>query len=215
MKTQLAWIFGGGSVVALGLLTTVGGCSSSGNGNDAGPDVTSMQDSSGNDVSNNNDVGSDVQDAGGPDCKTVPTGAPFETDSGPYCPFQASPDGGQLFGPCGRGNHCCDFTSGSNPSTCEPLATACTFEAGTNADFQCNETADCPNGSICCMNANATLGQDQGCTYFFASKDHGTSCVTGTTCPGPIQVCGQTADCPSPKTCMPMDTLAVWLGVCQ
>ncbi len=214
MKTQLAWIFGGGSVVALGLLTTVGGCSSNGNGTDAGPDVTTMQDS-GNDVSNQDVVGNDVQDAGGPDCKTVPTGAPFETDSGPYCPFQAAADGGELFGPCGRGNHCCDFTSGSNPSTCDPLATACPFEAGTNADFQCNETADCPNGSICCMSASATLGQDQGCSYFFASKDHGTSCVTGTTCPGPIQVCGQTADCPSGMTCQPLDTLAVWLGVCQ
>jgi len=215
MKTQLAWIFGGGSVVALGLLTTVGGCSSTGNGNDAGTDVTTAQDT-GKDTQNTNDVANDqeVQDSGA-DCKTVPSDVPFETDAANaiYCPFQESSDGGELFGPCGRGNHCCDYTSGSNPSTCLPLGTACPFEAGTNADLQCEESADCQNG-VCCM-TGASLGMDQGCSYFFASKNHGTACVTGSSCGGTSpQICGQTADCTT-GTCQPIYTLGVWLGVCQ
>jgi len=209
MKKQLAWIVGGGSVAAMALLTTIGGCSNNNNnGEDAGKDAT------GQDVMMGQDVANDqvVQDSGGADCHTVPQGVPFNGDAGPYCPYQLSADGGTLFGACGQGNHCCDFTSGSNPSTCEPLGTACTFEAGTNADFQCNVPGDCTAGQSCCMNASATLGQDTGCSYYFESKDHGTTCMQ--TCPG-LQLCGQTSDCPNGKTCQPLYTLAVWLGVCN
>ncbi len=211
---KLAWIVGGGSVAAaLGLLAMMGGCTSGNGQNDGGTDSTTKDTSSDN---NTNDVATEGGQDAGADCKTVPTGAPFETDAGPYCPFQASADGGTKFGACGQGFHCCDYTSGSNPSVCEPNGTACAFEAGTNADFQCNETADCPNGNVCCMSNGATLGQDLGCSYFFASKDHGTSCVQGTACPGTqLQICGQTADCPNGKTCQPLNTLAVWLGVCN
>jgi hypothetical protein len=213
MKKQLAWILGGGSVVAVGVIagSLMGGCTNNDGNKDSG--VDSATDTTQNDVANN-DVANDqgAPDAGA-DCKTVPSGAPFETDSGPYCPFQATADGGLLFSSCGRGNHCCDWTSGSNPSTCQPLATPCGFDAGTNADFVCNESADCAQGQICCM-PGATSGQDLGCSYYFAGKDHGTTCVTGTTCPSGLQICGQTADCPNGKTCQPLSTLAAWLGVC-
>jgi hypothetical protein len=115
------------------------------------------------------------------------------------------------------GNHCCVPAEGTGNSFCDPLATACAFpdaSAPKNADFRCNETADCSGGEICCLNAGATLGQDQGCTYYYVSKDTGTTCMQS--CGAQPQMCGQDSDCTtSGQTCHQVSTLAQWLGVCQ
>ena len=210
MKKQLAWILGGGAVVACGILGTMSGCSSSTTTPDAStPDATNGMDSTKPDTSTGNDAG--MMEAS--TCDVTPKG-PFEGGAGAYCPYLA--DGGDTN--CGVGNHCCIPAEGTGASTCEPGGTACTFAdaSAKNANFFCNATADCTNGQICCLNSPATLGQDQGCTsYYYVSKDNGSTCTTGS-CGGQPQLCGQNSDCTtSGDICWPLSTLGMWLGVCQ
>lgn len=217
MKKQFAWILGGAWLVGMGVVGSMSACSGDDTTTkDSGPKDSTTPDTGNKDVATTDgptDSGpSDVNTA---DCKTVPTGAPFTTDSGPFCPFQF--DGG-VFAACANTEHCCLPSSGA--SSCTPLDASCVYpkpDASSNADFVCNETNDCPNGSVCCENAGAQIQQDPGCTqYDFVQQQHGTSCVTGTACPnGQAQICGSTADCPNGKTCFPVNTKAMWLGVCQ
>jgi hypothetical protein len=216
MKKQLAWILGGASIVGLGMVASLNACSGDTQTTDAGgKDSTATKDQAVNDTSTQDQsTGQDtgVQDAGA-DCKT-PNG-PFTTDGGPFCPFQQGADGGTLFSDCQNGQHCCIPGSTSTPSTCQ--ASTCTFaaDAATNADFQCNESNDCPNNQVCCENAGAEVQQDPGCTsYWFVSKQHGTTCMNS--CPsGQAQICGSSADCKNGGTCVPVNTKAIWLGACQ
>jgi len=215
MKKQFAWILGGAWLVGMGVVASMSACSGDDTVvKDSGTKDQTSGDTGGKDVvtqdQNNGDTG--PQDAGA-DCKNIPDGAPFNTvDSGPFCPFQGD---GSTFGPCQPTEHCCLPASGN--STCTANGTACVFakDAATNSDFQCNETNDCTSGQVCCENAGALIQQDLGCTkYDFVSGQKGTSCVQ-TSCPqGQGQICGSTADCPQGKTCFPVNTKAMWLGVC-
>ena len=211
MNKQLAWIAGGGIVVAFGIMGTISGCSSSPSGEDGGTDATNGMDTSKPDTSMGNDAGNMEAST----CDVTPKG-PFETDSGPYCPYQA--DGGSTN--CGVGNHCCIPAEGTGASTCEPAQTACAFAdaSAKNADFQCNESADCAGsngGHLCCLTSPGSLGQDQGCTsYYYVSKEKGTTCMSS--CGSQPQICGQDSDCATAgQHCIPLSTLGMWLGVCQ
>jgi len=214
MKKQFAWILGGAWLVGMGVVGSMSACSGDDTvTKDSGPKDSTSGDTGGKDVvtqdQNNGDTG--PKDAGA-DCKNVPDGAPFTTDSGPFCPFQGD---GSTFTSCLGTEHCCLPAKGN--STCTPNGTACVFaaDAATNSDFQCDETNDCTTGQVCCENAGALIQQDPGCTmYDFVSGQKGTSCVQ-TACPqGQGQVCGSNADCPTGKTCFPVNTKAMWLGVC-
>jgi hypothetical protein len=209
MKKQLAWILGGGSVVALGIVGSMSGCSSNPSGGDAGMDATAAE--TGTDATKP-DTGSDAGNMEASTCDVTPKG-PFEGDSGPYCPYLA--DGGSTN--CGVGNHCCIPAEGTGPSVCEPGQTACAFaDAGAkNADFQCNESGDCMTGQVCCLTAPGTAtSQDPGCTsYYYVSAEHGTTCMAS--CGSQAQICGQDSDCTSGMHCIPLSTLGMWLGVCK
>jgi hypothetical protein len=213
-KQQFAWILGGAWLVGMGGIAAMSACS----GDDSTVKDSGTKDNSVSDTGGNKDTSTQDQNSGdssnpqdaGADCKTVT--APFTTDAGPFCPFQGD---GSTFAACDNTQHCCLPASGN--SVCNPLATACAFanDASTNSDFVCNETNDCPSGSICCDNGEINP-PDPGCGYDFVSKQKGTSCVVGTTCPtGQGQICGGNADCPTGKTCFPVNTKAMWLGVCQ
>ena len=211
-KQQFAWILGGAWFVGMGVVASMSACSGDDSTvKDSGPKDSTSTDTGNKDVvtQDQNSGDSSPQDAG-PDCKTV--NGPFTNDSGPFCPFQGD---GSTFASCLPTEHCCLPASGN--STCTPNGTACTFtkDAATNSDFQCNETNDCTTGQVCCENAGAQIQQDPGCTqYDFVSGQKGTSCVQ-TACPaGQGQICGSTADCPTGKTCFPVNTKAMWLGVC-
>jgi hypothetical protein len=214
MKKQFAWILCGTWFVGMGFVASMNACS----GDDTLPKDSGPKDQTSGDTSKPDtgtpDTGTDggPKDANTSDCKNVPEAAPFTTDSGPFCPFQGD---GSTFGACLGTEHCCLPASGN--STCTPNGTACTFakDAATNSDFQCNETNDCTTGQVCCENAGALIQQDPGCTmYDFVSGQKGTSCVQ-TSCPqGQAQVCGSNADCTGGKTCFPVNTKAMWLGVC-
>lgn len=143
-------------------------------------------------------------------CKT-PHG-PYESDAGVFCPYLA--DGGETN--CGTGRQCCIPAAGLGPSQCISGASLCTWldASAKNADFRCNETADCQSGQICCLTPPGTVGQDNGCTgYYVAAGVVGTNCQSN--CLGAPQVCGQNADCAMGKTCFPLLTEGFWLGVCQ
>jgi hypothetical protein len=210
-KQQVAFILGGAWFAGMAVIASMSACSGDTGTGDSGTKDQTSPDTGNKDTGtpdqNNGDT-APPQDAGA-DCKTVPTGAPFTTDSGPFCPFQGD---GSTFGACADGQHCCLPSTGN--STC---AATCQFTNpdASNSDFQCNETNDCTTGQVCCENAGAQIQQDLGCTqYDFVSKQHGTTCVQ-TSCPaGQAQICGSTADCSGGKTCFPVNTKAMWLGVC-
>jgi len=214
MKNRMAWVLGGGAAVGMAMIAaSLGACSSPGTTTDAGKDVTTTTDTGTNkDTGTTPDTG--IQDAGA-DCKNVPSSFPFSTEAGPYCPYQAdgsAPD-------CLLGDHCCVYKTIGVPSTCNTASTACTpgSDAGTT-DFQCEETNDCTGtGQVCCLNAPGSLNQDPGCTsYWFVSHMSGTSCMT-TSCGTQPQLCGSNADCAnlSGKTCTPVNTKGIWIGVCK
>jgi hypothetical protein len=216
MKKQLAWIFGGVAIVGLGMASSLSACSSDDSG---APDGSNPKDSTtptdtGTKDTSTTDTG--PGDAGPNDTGTgcevsVPANAPFTTDAGPYCPFQGD---GSTFGACNNGQHCCVTTAQNNCSD-----TAC--PDADVSDFQCNETNDCPSGNVCCEVAGSTVkGPDPGCSYDFVSGQKGAVCVQGTACPtGQPQICGAASDCnvaaDAGNTCYPLDTKAMWLGVCH
>ncbi len=211
MKKQLAWILGGGAIVGLGMLASMSACSSDSTTTDSGTKDQTSSDTNTKDQVVQDVIQNDAPADAGADCKTVPSNAPFTTDAGPFCPFQG--DGG-VFAACDNGQHCC--VPGSGASTCQDAGCVFAADAATNADFQCQETNDCPANNVCCENAGSQVQQDLGCTaYDFVSKQKGTSCVQGTACgAGQGQVCGSTADCSGGKTCFPLNTKGIWLGVC-
>lgn len=173
MKTQLAWIFGGGSVVALTFVTASGmtGCSGNpktdGGGNDSGGQDVAQQD---NYVPPN-----DAGDSGS--CKSPPSlhagtagdlfcGYPNDAgvwvDAGSFtCGTSGSCD-------CNPGNICCLGGSAGGgqyyPEQCAPWADG--IDAGVGAcaankglPIECEQTSDCtsngaPTGSICCLTGN-------------------------------------------------------------
>ncbi len=144
------------------------------------------------------------------DCKS-PKG-PFTNDSGPYCPFQGD---GSVNGDCVTFDHCCIYSDdASTPSVCAASNVTC----GNNvvADYQCNETNDCPNATTtppkCCLTAGA-VALASGCTYYEGKNVTGTTC-TSSGMPCMTQLCGSNADCSPGFTCTPFVTRGIWLGFC-
>ena len=244
MKTQIAWILGGGSVVALTFITASGmtGCSSNpatDGGNDSGnqPDVINQQDVVQQDVVST--------DAG---CKTAPSLHPGNPGS-LFCGYLddasvfGGPDGSSTCSgsgscSCGTGFECClggSLGGGQYaPQICSTWGGGCNNpppDAGV--PIECEQTSDCtangaPTGSICCLTGNPSApAPDPGPSCPLDLKSSGGSsigCVVPAdagaaagTCPnsGDLQVCETQAECPSGKTCTAIRWKLYEIGVCQ
>ena len=226
----MAWFAGTAFVAALGGIGAAA-CSSSGTGNPTLPTGTdsSAPTTDGPAASADGTVppGMDTgvlpdPDAGGGDagtpCAKPPTIGHAALGNGQYfCPFTAKQaDGG--FPTCKIGTDTCCITvpdGGPNtPSVCS--TTAC--PAG-EIPWQCDQTGDCAQGSICCLTA-AALEPDLKCMGFQKAKQFkGTACVTGTACPAAaagqtvLQACESDADCAG-KKCTPIHASGAQIGVC-
>jgi hypothetical protein len=152
-------------------------------------------------------------DAGtGADCEAPPTMVYAESKAGVYCPFSAV-DGGKNQ-VCTAGEHCCETPEGSGASTCNAAGTACAVAMST--DWQCEGTPDCSgtSGTVCC--GTGTIETQAACgtypAYPYISKFTGSSCAASCTT---YQICSQTSECPSGKTCVPVKPKGNTIGVCQ
>jgi len=213
MKKQIAWILGGASIVCLGMLASLDACSSNTETTDGGHDATA--DTKANDAPNTQDVANDTsqpQDAGA-DCKAVPSSWPYPGDgsAGPFCPYLY--DGG-VFADCPANQHCCVPAATSTPSFCSTGACQFAAEAGTNADFQCEDITECTAGQVCCANVGVEIEYDLGCTlYDYAGHQTGSVCASSCAT-GQAQLCASNAECAGGKTCFPLNTKGTWMGVC-
>ena len=203
----IALVFGGACIVALGSIGVVACSSDSGSGTPtATPDATAATDTGAKadtGTVNTQDTGT-VEDAGtGPgddsstpgdsgataDCGAPGSLHPVEAGTGPYCPFSAVGDAGNLT--CPFGQHCLE-NAGSNagPSVC--AATGPAPDGGT--DWECQGPANCATGSVCCA-ITTGAGQDPGCPNHFLHKFTGTTCRAGSCQAGEIMACEAPADC--------------------
>ena len=226
MKKQIAWIFTGAALVGLGMVGSLGACSSDDTKTDAGKDAAkdsttgtdSGQDSGGQ------DAGNDVSTA---DCGSTPTLHP--SDAGAiYCGFV---DGGSLI--CGTGQQCCLGGKVGNTfqnQDCVTWGGTCDNpppDSGTSppVPIECGQNSDCTangaaSGSVCCLQGGTAPAQVAGCSYYKSSPG-GSSivCSAGSNgaCPGStdIQICSSDTDCPQGKTCTPMKWKIYQLGFCK
>jgi hypothetical protein len=151
-------------------------------------------------------------DAGtGADCEapTPSTDLYPETKAGVYCPF-SKVDGGKNL-TCTAGQDCCEPPEGMGASTCVAGGSTCPVAMST--DWECEGAEDCA-GSVCC--GTGTIETQVACgaypAYPYISKFTGSSCAA--TC-STYQICSQTSECTSPKTCVAVEPKGNVIGVCQ
>jgi hypothetical protein len=179
------------AVLAYGAMSGAGtGCgqafsSSTAGGSDASAEGTSS--GSGPDGSSTKD-GTTDSSSGGPDTG-IEDGSPADADAAPIC---ARPDGGRPSDPgfvdCGgtpcdlSTSVCCiqqkNTEAGSIPPKCVP---ACT--SALNVVVNCDETADCQHGKVCCVDL---VTGAQTCQ---------TSCIAT------LQLCRCDQECPASAPC--------------
>jgi hypothetical protein len=229
MKKQVAWILGGAWIVGMGVVASMSACSGDTTTNDAGPkDSTAPKDQATNDVvqqdQNSGDGG--PGDSGNAECGTTPTLHTSEAGA-IFCGFPA--DGGASFS-CTTGMQCClGGKLGQNflPEDCETWGGACDNPppdaAIPGSPIECNQNADCTangkSGDVCCLQGASAPAIVQGCGYYKSAQGTAVTCETAANgaCTGAsdIQICEQTSDCPSGKTCTPMKWKIYQLGFCM
>jgi hypothetical protein len=206
-----------GTLLALGALT-LGACSSEEGGTDSGPPKPdSGRDTGGGDTSNppNDGGGRDGSDAAvmKQDCGVIPL---FPSpEAGPYCPFQLAPDGGNAFGNCAIGQHCCHYAASAGlKSTCNNPNQACNAAiADGGYDWYCDEKSDCP-GQVCCVSRNV-LDKDNLCIgEAFITGVKGSTCKASCDSNTEGEACSSDADCSGGKACFTYKKGGKNLGVC-
>jgi hypothetical protein len=211
-KQQMAWILGGVTFSMLGAGGAMVGCSS-GTTTDGGAD-SAIDNSTGQDVNNNNDTG--TNDAGGdaPSC-TIPGLHP-----GP---------GGDIFGGfgCDAGQQCClGGSTGSNtfaPEMCATWGGACNNPVDGGSPIECEQTQDCEangkTGFVCCLQGASNPSPITGCpsTDLKSSGGKGIFCEqTSCTGSGDLQICESQAECgDAGKVCTPFHWKIYQLGFCM
>lgn len=216
----MALVMSGAVAIALAGVGAVACSSSDGSGTPSTPgsDATTGTDSShaGNDAGTGSDTStaadtstgddsSTTADGGGADCGAAGSLHPVDAGSGPYCPFSAVGDAGNLT--CAFGQHCCE--PGSGTATC---AASCPAGDG-GTDWECQGAANCATGKVCCA-ITTGAGQDPGCPNHFLHKFTGTTCRT--TCQsGEIPVCETPGECSGGTTCQVTKAKGAVFGICQ
>ena len=210
MKKQFAWILGGGSVVALAMVTAAGmtACSPAKTGEDGGSDA-------GMDVMQQQDVVQ--QDMGtqesGPTCKSNPT-LHMTAPGNIFCGYL--PDGGPSFS-CDAGADAASAEASAAASThrnsCAAFAAACNNGGVAGLPLECQQTADCTANSVngvCCLQGVTGVPQVEaaGCPPQDLKLSGGTGikCEQGAACAmsGDLQICSSNADCgDAGKVCTP------------
>jgi hypothetical protein len=141
------------------------------------------------------------------DCGKVPTFHPVEAGTGPYCPFSAVGDAGNLT--CAATQHCCEHPADAGkPSECQ--AAAC---AKTDTDWMCQDKNNCPGAQVCCA-VTTGPGQDPGCSFYFLHKFTGTACRTACA-QGELTVCEGDDQCVAPAKCQHVTAKGGQFGFCQ
>lgn len=222
----MAWFLGGAVAVAASGIGAIACSSDNGTGNPTTPtkDATATDsntpthDSStgGNDGGVNNPDTSTGDDAGATDaavdCGKTLSLHPVDAGTGPYCPFSAVGDAGNLT--CAFGQHCCENPASANsPSTC---AANCNSMADGGTEWECQGAANCPTGSVCCAITTA-VKQDPGCPGRYLSKFNGTTCRTSCQS-GEVPMCETQGEClpvdGGPTTCNVAKAKGAEFGVC-
>jgi hypothetical protein len=225
-KQHFALMLGGTWLVGMGVVASMSACSGDTNpGTDSGPKDSTAQDQKTNDVAqqdqNNGDGGTDSSTA---DCGSIPTLHTSEAGA-IFCGYPA--DGGSGFS-CTTGTQCClGGKVGNNflPEDCVTFGNACDNPppdaSSPGLPIECNQNADCTangkSGNVCCLQGASAPAVVQGCGYYKSSLGTAITCEQGTACSGgtDIQICEQTSDCPSGKTCTPMKWKLYQLGFCM
>jgi hypothetical protein len=218
MKKMTFVLAGGlGAVLALGALT-LGACSSDEGTTDSGtPNKDSGKDAVTSDTSNppTDGGGKDGSDGGSnpQDCGTIQL---FPTpEAGAYCPFQLAADGGNAFGSCAIGQHCCQYSAQSNlKSTCNNTNAMCNAAVADGGyDWFCDEKSDCP-GQVCCVSRNV-LDKDNLCIgQAFVTGVKGSTCKASCDSMTEGESCSSDADCSGGKKCFTYKKGGKNLGVC-
>jgi hypothetical protein len=224
MKKQIAWIFGGATVLCMGMVASLNACSNNNGGTDGGTKDAALDtkgDVSTNPDSGPGDAGSDVVTTA--DCGSIPTLHPTEAGT-IFCGYP--PDGGPSFS-CTTGNQCClgGHISGNQyaPEKCVGFDTVCDNPAPDGGSpIQCGQNSDCTAnnkaGDVCCLQGAGAPAQVAGCSYYKSQGGNAIMCETPSNgaCTGAtdIQICSSDADCPSGKTCTPMKWKLYQMGFC-
>lgn len=225
-KQHFAFILGGTWLGAMSLIASMGACSGDTTPTDSGPKDSTAKDVVTNDVvqqdQNTPDSGSDAPSA---DCGSIPTLHTSEAGA-IFCGFL--PDGGSSFS-CTTGTQCClGGKVGNNflPEDCVTWGNACDNPppdaASPGLPIECNQNADCTangkSGNVCCLQGATAPAQVAGCGYYKSTQGTAITCEAPSNgaCTGAsdIQICEQTSDCPSGKTCTPMKWKLYQLGFC-
>ena len=227
MKKQFAWILGGAWLVGMGGVAGMSACSSDDSViKDSGTKDQTAADTGGKDVvtqdQNSGDTGSD---AGTADCGSIPSLHTSEAGA-IFCGYM--PDGGPAFS-CTTGTQCClGGKVGSNflPEDCVTFGNACDNPppdaSSPGLPIECNQNADCTangkTGNVCCLQGATAPALVPNCSYYKSTQGTAIKCeaadagaCTGTS---DIQICEQTSDCPTPKTCTPTKWKLYQLGFC-
>lgn len=125
-----------------------------------------------------------------------------------YCPF-SSTDGGKNDYCTPQTQHCCEGSGAGSTSSCVAAGTAC---ATGDTDWQCEDPADCPTGTVCCGTGTLVVNSDPMCANY-ASHFTGTNCAASCAA-GEITMCTSDGECGG-KTCVPFETKGNQVGGCQ
>ncbi len=215
-KSHLAWLLGGALLVGSGGLMIA--CSSSDNTGNPSTGGGTDSGTGGHDGSTSgSDSGTGGQDSGGSsdagtgsECGTTPALHPSDAGS-IYCPF--GPDGGAIT--CQNEACCISGKVGSAfpPSTCA-MAGQCNFQADAgNTEIDCEQSADCPSGQVCCGGGPAPQ-QVQGCGYYQEKGMQYAKCAASCQA-AEWQICSSNADCTGGKTCTPTKIKGAGIGFCM
>jgi len=197
-----------------------GGSSSSSSSSGVGGATASSSSSSSSSGAGGTASTSSSSSGTGGECDKATTLHPPVLDAGPgtiYCPFSGIDGGANQY--CVPGTqHCCETPENSTPTTCEPIATACTTGTGYT-DWQCEDpVTDCTAATpVCCApGASIGLGGTQGtmaCANFAHTMTK-TVCVAAGACTG-ITMCTSTSECPTGMTCTPFGKAGNDVGGCM